>query len=167
MGGAYTSAVPRLLRALPVLLLLVDLGAARAEKPCGTYLLVEDSNGKKPASSSTITLSFEGGRAKLTATMPKKEVRDRARYQLHSGSRMSIRFNDMGFGAKKRRYRVRGEELRLPFQVLGGKGGSSTWRRIEACSTGSGADTDSDTGSGADTGSGTGTGSGWYRPMHP
>ncbi len=107
--------------------------AAHADELCGVYELRKDSDGDTPKKDSTIRLTLRNGKARVVAKRPSAKVTDRGKYTLHSRSRITIRFNELPFRARKKPYRLEGSSLTLPFKALSDGSGTSLWRRVSPC----------------------------------
>lgn len=84
---------------LTMVVILLVAGSALASVPeiAGSYTLIGDSDGTKPKSAATVTLTFEGskkGSLRLLATQPGETVEDSGNYSI-GNNRITVRFKEM------------------------------------------------------------------------
>lgn len=100
----------------------------------GTYALVKDSDGKVPGKQAAITLTLASGQVVLMAIKPDDMLSDTGQYQTQGGT-ITIKFNEMEFGAENKPFAYNGTQLVLPFKALSDGEGTSTWTKISSAST--------------------------------
>lgn len=117
-----------LVLALGWLVLVPGWGAAAIE---GEWQFVKDTpSGGGPGKGSSIVLSVQAkGRLLLSATKPRQVLTTTGTYTL-TGERISIELPELERSVKNGPWRLAGDLLTLPFQLLVEKPGSSQWRRV-------------------------------------
>ena len=96
----------------------------------GTYVAVQDSDGTRPKSGSTVTLVLDNGTLSVKAVSAGDELTDTGTYSIHDG-RMTIEFRDQGISATDQPYKFDGETLEIPVKMFSEGAGSSTWKRTD------------------------------------
>ncbi|MEY4760412.1 MAG: hypothetical protein RLZZ200_268 [Pseudomonadota bacterium] len=112
--------------ALFILTLLPVVATAAPGKPDGTWRLFKDSDGKVPRSGSTIELTLANGKLSIKAVQPGETVTDTGSYTVN-GSSITVEFRTMEQGKRTGPWSVSADTLVLPFPMLTGGQGSSTW----------------------------------------
>lgn len=109
---------------------LSSVAPAAAQEIAGTWVLVRDSDGQTPKKGATVTITFRGGTTgalAMSAVQPGETVTDAGRYTI-AGTRITIAFDEMEWGARSKPYTLDGCTLTLPFKAFGGSG-TSTWTK--------------------------------------
>lgn len=97
---------------------------------CGSYQLVSESGGGKPAVKARIVLKFTPpGSLNLRATRPGETLTDSGTFNI-SGQSIKLVLPETGKQAEGK-FSLDGEKLVLPFQMIGDAPGTSVWRRVE------------------------------------
>ena len=97
----------------------------------GTYVVVQDSDGGKPAVGATVTLVLDKGALSVHAVSGGDELTDSGTYSTHDG-KMTIDFKEQGFHATDQPYKLDGDTLEIPVKMFSDGTGSSTWKRADA-----------------------------------
>lgn len=99
------------------------------EELSGKYLLISESDGKSPKNGAVIALFLSGKEAKIHATMPGTDIISGGEFHACNNI-ISISFDEFDFKASSEGFSLVNNTLTMPFQVLGGEGGSSTWQKV-------------------------------------